>query len=255
MSDVAISADLASLERELVEKVRAIKRNDPLAPVTVIVGSNLQHIYLRRVLAKELGAVVNVRFHTLLDLAGEIQTFSATHNESMLALPEGAEALILRSVLEDARRNDNDIVFRPEASGLPEAIAATMRDLREGAIGADDLRQSAAPGDKRWTLAGIYESFRDRLKGFIDRTLILERAAREQSEIISASLSGSPVLVYGIYDLNELQFRLLLGVASGSAQLTVLVPWASITSTSSSPRSSAASRSIASCSRRSGGTA
>src|SRR5438128_1431987 len=99
------SSSLGALETELVRQVWAVKERDALAPVTVVVGSNLQHIYLRRRLAEALGAVANVRFHTLLDLAGEIQLLA--DSREYLALPEGGEELIVRSILENAGPDGN----------------------------------------------------------------------------------------------------------------------------------------------------
>lgn len=45
MNKVLTSTSLAILERSFVSTVGDVKRLDPLAPVTVVVGSNLQHIY------------------------------------------------------------------------------------------------------------------------------------------------------------------------------------------------------------------
>ena len=81
-STLVVSSDLAALEREFVAAVRAAKGNDPVAPVLVVAGSHLQHVYLRRRLARALRAAANVRFVTLMDLAGE------------LALPAGEELAV-----------------------------------------------------------------------------------------------------------------------------------------------------------------
>ena len=100
MKKVLRSPSLELLERAFIDHVAAAKSSDPLAQVTVLVGSNLQHIYLRRHLARELGAVANVRFLTLLDLAGQIYLV-LPETEPLQPLPEGGDALLLRGILRD----------------------------------------------------------------------------------------------------------------------------------------------------------
>ena len=72
MEGIVASGRLSVLEEDFARRVGGRDSADPLRPRTVIVGSNLQHTYLRRLLAREHGGVANVRFLTLLDLAGEI---------------------------------------------------------------------------------------------------------------------------------------------------------------------------------------
>lgn len=145
MSSLVTSPALASLEHSLIERVRSLKRDDQMAPVTVVVGSNLQHIYLRRQLARALGAVANVRFHTLLDLAGEI-CLARANDGGLQALPEGGEALIIRSVLDDLA--GAPAAFGADAVGLPEAVAATLRDLREAMVRRNRWKQLASRAEK-----------------------------------------------------------------------------------------------------------
>ena len=224
MPDVITSSSIAALERDFVQRVRTLKQGDRLAPVTVIVGANLQHIYLRRRLAEAFGGVANVRFHTLLDLAGEIQLTIGSDDDA-LALPEGGEALIVRAILEDTAGDGDAIPFPADAVGLPEAIAATLRDLREGMIEADDLRKADIPDRKGEGLATVYVSFKEKLEGFIDRTATLEKAAQASEDALGAVASGAPILVYGIHDLNELQFSMMLRVAATGVDITFFVPW------------------------------
>lgn len=195
-----------------------------MAAVTVVIGSNLQHIYLRRRLADALGGVTNVRFYTLLDLAGELQLSPAIGND-LLALPEGGESLIVHAILESSVAEGNATPFPADAVGLPEAIAVTLRDLREGAIEPDDLRKADLGNNKGHALADVYAAFRERLAGFIDRTRVLESAASVSPDDARSTIGHTPVIFYGIYDLNELQLQLLKNLGASSAELTVFVPW------------------------------
>ena len=67
-----LSGPFAALEPAFVSAVAGLKKEDPLRPVQVLVGSNLLAVYLRRRAAEELGAVANIRFLTFVDLAREI---------------------------------------------------------------------------------------------------------------------------------------------------------------------------------------
>lgn len=135
MNTIVTSPDLASLEAEFVGSVGRAKAADALAPLTIVVGSNLQHTYLRRRLARAYGAVANVRFLTLLDLAGEVH-LAMPDDPAMRPLPPGSEALIVRVV---TRRAGSGTGLPIDVHGMAEAIAATVRDLREAGLEPDAL--------------------------------------------------------------------------------------------------------------------
>ncbi len=73
MNAVITSPRISSLEAELVALAGGVTARDGLVPLTVVVGWNLQHTYMRRRLARAYGAIANVRFLPLLDLAGEVR--------------------------------------------------------------------------------------------------------------------------------------------------------------------------------------
>lgn len=223
MPTLITSPSIGSLEHSLIERIGSLKQGDPLAPVTVVVGSNLQHIYLRRRLASAFGAVANVRFHSLLDLAGEIALASGS-NGDLQALPEGGETLIIRSILEDLAGSGRAAPFGAEAVGLAEAVAATLRDLREGMVSPESLDSAEILGEKRQALVEAYRGFRERTQGFWDRTGLIETAAAAPDAAIETALPGAPLLVYGIYDLNELQFRMMELIAA-SRDVSAFVLW------------------------------
>ena len=219
-SELIVSGSLAALEARLVELVRAAKESDPLSSVTVVVGSNLQHIYLRRLLARSLGAVANVRFHTLLDLAGEL--YLARRSEELKPLPDGAQVLLLEAVLKRTLSRRTDI--GADAAGLPQALGGTLRELREGSVGSDRIEQ--IPERRRWLgeLARLAAAHRRELAPFLDRTRLFEEASGASDQEASGTLASGPVLVYGIYDLNALQLDVITKIAR-LRPLTMFVPW------------------------------
>ena len=227
---VVVSADLAVLERAFVEAVRALKAGHVVKPVLVVVGSHLQHVYLRRRLARELTAVANVRFLTLMDLAGEL---SLAHSPAgpRPRLPEGAQVPLLEQVIARHRTGLGDV-------NLVHAIAALLRDLRQGGI---DPQLLAAPPASAWMgdLAAIARAYRAALEPYVDRTRTLEEAAAAGEQEVAQVLGAAPVvgtptrigdgsalavLVYGVYHASALQLELLCTLGR-VLPTTVYVPW------------------------------
>ena len=215
---VVASADVAKLERAFVDAVRAAKADDPVAPVLVVVGSHLQHIYLRRLLARSLTAVANIRFVTLLDVAGELALPSDAGTEAgarpALPLPDGAHIPLLEQVITEQRTGSRgNPAYGVADAGMVHAVAATVRDLREGGIGAAQVASASA---RPWMqmLATIAAAYRTALGPFADTTRRAEEAAAappaQAAAAVQRCAAGSrQILVYGIYDVNALQLGML----------------------------------------------
>ena len=228
---ITVSPDLAALERAFLAAVRAAKADDPVAPVLVAVGSHLQHVYLRRLLARSLTAVANVRFATLMDLAAELALPSPAvpGGARPTPLPDGAQVPLLEQVIAEQHAAGRGA----SASGLAEAsmvhaVAATMRDLREGGIDAPQVR-AASPRPWLHALAAMAAAYRQALAPFADATAYLEQAAAAAPEPAAATLQrfapgAGRVLIYGIYDLNALQFR-MLDLLARVLPAQVFLPW------------------------------
>ncbi len=227
------SADLGALERAFVAAVRAAKAEDPIAPVLVVVGSHLQHIYLRRLLARKLTAVANVRFITLMDLAGELSlpdgTAGATGDRPTLPLPDGAHIPLLEQVIAEQRAQARGSPgYGLADTGMVHAVAATLRDLREGGIGAPLVPAAAA---RPWlrALAAMVAAYREALAPFADATRRAEQAAMApRAQVAAAAQRVAPetrqVLIYGIYDVNALQLRMLERLAR-VLPARLFLPW------------------------------
>ena len=225
------SADLGALQREFVATVRTAKAEDPLAPVLVVVGSHLQHIYLRRLLARKLTAVANVRFVTLMDLAGELSLpdggAGTTGDRPPLPLPDGAHIPLLEQVIAEQRTPAHDTTGLAD-TGMVHAVAATLRDLREGGIGGPLVR-TASPRPWLRALAAMAAAYREALAPFSDTTRRTEQAASATPAQVAAAVQRmapdtAQVLIYGIYDVNALQLRMLEGLA-GVLPARLFLPW------------------------------
>ena len=232
-SALLVSADIAALERAFVDAVRDAKRADPVAAVLVVVGSHLQHIYLRRLLARSLTAVANVRFVTLMDLAGELAlaggAMRANGGRDPLPLPDGAHVPLLEQVIAERRaRAGAGRAHGLADPGMVPAIAATIRDLREGAI---DVRLAGTASQRPWlrTLAALAREYQAVLAPFVDATgRVAEAAAATPAQAAVAVQHAAPgtgqVLVYGIYDVNALQLG-MLEVLTRALPTRLFLPW------------------------------
>ncbi len=199
-----------ALEERFLGEVRALKRDDALRPVDVLVGSNLLGVYLRRRAAEALGGIANFRFLTFLDLARE----RSPGPDPRPPMPPLGEDLLARRTL---RENPSGAAFGDlrERPSLAALLARTANDLREAGIASDRLAgllpAVAATPDRALLLghvAALVADFEARRARFADPTSALERAAGA-----TRAPSAEPLLVYGLYDLGGLRERLLGAVA------------------------------------------
>ncbi|MCY4481422.1 MAG: exodeoxyribonuclease V subunit gamma [Spirochaetaceae bacterium] len=226
-SAVVVSGDIAKLECAFVDAVRSAKRADSAAAVLVVVGSHLQHIYLRRLLARSLNAVANVRFLTLMDLAGELALPDGAG--TTLPLPDGAHVPLLEQVIAERRSHGGlDRTYGLADAGMVHAVAATIRDLREAAI---EPRLVASASQRPWlrTLAAMASAYRAVLAPFTDATeRVAEAAAAPPAQVAAALQHAAPgtrqVLAYGIYDVNALQLGMLVAL-SRALPTRLFLPW------------------------------
>ena len=208
-----------------IERARAL---DPLGPVQVLVGSNLLGLYLRRVLARRLGACAFVQTWTFLDLA-EHRAGSTLRAAGRSPLPPLGADLIVSRAVASLPRGELDPVRG--AAGLPRALLASIRDLKDAAWSPEDLTAAIAAHGfessqyaKLERLCEIWSLYERGLREahFYDRPDLL--AAGGRSGPPPGSWNAAPLLVYGFYDLTELQWRLILAESAGRAA-AAFVPW------------------------------
>lgn len=217
-------ASLSAAEARLAELVRAY-RPDPLSRVNLLVGSNLQRLYLRRRLAEALGPTGNVRFLTPIDLAVAVRDRGP--GAARRPLPDGAEALLVDGILHDLQQAGTLQRLRPEVSGVAEAVASSLTDLREAHLSSDALSGLLRASDdaKLHDLAAIYARFESLIARFRDRSSLYEDALQPGLDdgVFRAALGGGPLIVAGIYDVPVVQFALLRRVAEVADLHVVLV--------------------------------
>lgn len=212
------SGSFAALEAALWRELDRARALEPLAPILVLVPANLlrRHLLLE---AAGRGGCLNVHFLTLIDLAREL-------GEAPLAaagrapLPALGGELVARAACEAAADTYfNAIAARP---GFHRALLATLEDFKEAGHTPDDLRrglerveQPPSAVRRLRDFAALWDAVEQRLRALrlydaADLTAAAAAAAPADHWLAGAAT----LLIYGFYDLNELQRRLVAACAA-----------------------------------------
>ena len=204
------SGTFDELETALVAEVRRRKEPDPFALLTVVTGSSLVANHLARILARSLGAYVNVRLTSIHDLARQL----AAEALARLGWREAPALARERLVVRLLRTRGPDGYFAPVATmpGLPAALARSLNDLREACVRPEQVIELAGQGNtaaKMGAVGAIYAEYVRALQEARladDAELYAWAVARQAVDPWPAE---EPLFLYGLYDLPEMQRRLL----------------------------------------------
>src|SRR5688572_25272154 len=94
-----LTGPFSALEQRFSQTVRAQQSGNPLAPVSVLVGSNLLASHLKYYIADLGHSVANLRFHTFLDLARSLSSAKRLMKPKA-RLPQLGTSWILEEILE-----------------------------------------------------------------------------------------------------------------------------------------------------------
>ena len=223
-----VSGSFAVLEAAAVELLRALKSTgDSLAPLWVIVPTNLLRLHLARQVAASGPGHANLRFLTLLDLARELAETSLLAGGARPLSDLAATALVRRLVVRHGGGYFRELAERP---GLHSSLLATFGDLADAEVDPELLGEfaraaapSAAGAEKLETLAELYRCYREELTRLrlYDRNDLLLAAARRAPE---QPPPGGQVILYGFYDFTPRQ-RTLVAAVTDQASAVVFVPW------------------------------
>ena len=209
-----------TLERKLAERIGAIQADGPGASVIVLVGSNMLALHLRRLLAKDT-PLWNVRFFTFAEMARTLGS-APLRALGRRPTPDLAEQFIVRDVVGKLPKG----YFDPVA-GMPGFIttaAESIRDLKEAGLPPAALGRTRGP--KLAAFKDVFAGYEKALAklGLYDQADLTAAAAEAApgSELVA----GSELIAYGFYDLNGLQRRLLLALASAAKSAAAIVPYA-----------------------------
>lgn len=183
----------------LADRVREPRREDPLAPINVLVGASLQRPFVERWLAARLGGHANVRILMPGDLA------------LLLGAPGPCRRLPIACLAQVARSHTGYFEPVAELSGFSGALYRLVRELKGAGYdlsGLGGLLDGAtdAPA-KAASLAEILAAFEARRGAFYgpDDALAVAEADR---------LAGLGRLVWGLLDVAPALDRLLVANAA-----------------------------------------
>ncbi len=227
-SHLIYTGTFAALETRFLETIAEEQREDPLAPVAVLVGSNILASYLNGRIAECGRAAANLRFHTFRDLVGKLRAAADVGRP-------GPQLSRLGSILilEDCLAAQTPDVFKPVAgfAGFRGALLDTFRDLRDAGISPEALEASlpAVKGlapDRRnrlVSLASLYRRFEAATASYENSGDSFRRAVTAATHAARA-LGARTLLVYGLYDVTGLQADLLRALKSAMS-LVYFVPY------------------------------
>jgi ATP-dependent helicase/DNAse subunit B len=206
------TGSFAALEIRWMDLVAELQQNDPLQEINVLVGSNILASYLKRRFARTGRALMNIRFHTFLDLTGRLAAITESSSRKR-RLPNLGNAIIL----EDVLAAQTPSVYSPLSSfpGFRDALLDTFRDLRDAGIPPQAIARMVEtdPGmkDRRRHLAGLadlYGRYREKVGSFHDVDDDF-RAAIRNSPLAVRIIASRQLFVYGVYDATGQQSQFL----------------------------------------------
>ena len=205
------------LEERLTEEVGRAKAGTPLSPVLVLVGSHALALYLEKMLADRLGAHANFRALTLRDFCERV---AWEEIRDKAAAPAAVKGRILRGITRSMNEGDYFAGVR-ERPGFISALLSTFDDLEQGGF-TGRVPKGCPPKVKQ--VFELYGTFGERLRAdFTENADVLREAAARVGS--TPELFGtSRVILYGLYDLTEMQKRLIQSIAA-SLEVAFLLPF------------------------------
>ncbi len=230
----------SGLESALLAHLEKAVDAAPLHVGTVVVPGNLLGIRLSRELALATNGHANVRFVTLKDLAlsmsgsaiYESGASGSTVSGERALLPKRGDELIIRRLLDEGIADNGYFSAIADRPGLATALRDTIANLKDAGYEPDSLSRSAklahltgrSKPDKITEIARIWKAYERELHngGWIDHTDMMSTAVdRLRAE---PGIVPSPLTLYGFYDLNSLQKRLVAACIAGN-EVTVFFPY------------------------------
>ena len=213
--------DFAHLEEALVAEAGATGRGSP-AGIDILAGSNVLCRYLGRILARRLGGLLDMRLLTFPGLVAAIEERTGAPPDELL--PEhGARILVDEILAQGIPPGFEDLAA---AEGFGDALCATFDDLSEGGCGVEQASQILAAAASRGLSARVrgvlelFARFRERIDGCGGDIHSRYRRAADRA---GGALRGRRLFVYGFYDFNELQRRLVVSAAA-AAETVMFIP-------------------------------
>jgi len=216
---ILLTGDYPVLESTFFNEVKAVREREPFDSLLVLVSSKLLGLHLRRLLVEQGVAHFNLRFWTLEEFARQVST-SNLLSQGKTELPSHADELLVGNIVKSLAEQNQDFYFHDIADrqGFHRAILATFRDLKDACLLPADLERILGDAkigkqvhlQKLKDLLKIWKAYEERFKGLngYDESDLMMSAYQWAKD--SICLKQTPkMVVYGFYDFNTVQKRLL----------------------------------------------
>ena len=208
----------------LTEQITALKKGDPLAPVTVVVPTNIAGLATRRALGAQDRGIAAVNFLKLFDLAERLagqQMAGQDNGEQHRRLP--LSDLVIGAAMRRALSTDPG-VFRASAHhpATEHALVRSYRDLRD--VSDDEIDKLAAQSRRATDVVCLYRRVRSELREkWYDGQDLIDRAVDVlRSDSIGAIVSElGPVIVYLPQRVTKSQGKMISSLAEAAAVVVV----------------------------------
>lgn len=199
----------------LVDRVAEVKARDPLARVWIVVPNGATAEAVRDGLGCGR-ALVNVHIMTVEKAALEVSGACG------LALPSGAERLVMRRLLEEAPAGKP---FRKLAgsAGFLGALAATLRDLVDAGLAGAGLEPPPGSSTRLSELLALARAYEE-LRGELALDDDSERFARATERLRGGARPADCVFLCGLYDATGLQEEFLVALLGSAGEALALLP-------------------------------
>ncbi|HET6495257.1 MAG TPA: PD-(D/E)XK nuclease family protein [Thermoleophilia bacterium] len=220
-----VTGRFSELEGALVARVAELRGGRSLAPLTIVVGSAALRSRVDDLLIRGLRAIGNVSVVTLSGLATGLVT-RATREPPHLLAPLARERLVRRCVAtrgaQEGLRYFGPVSERPH---FARAMAATFEDLRQACLDPRGGWAGGAAHGKATDLEALYAAYCAELEGLgaADDAAIHAAAVAALIGGATRTTAAAKTILYGIYDLNEVQGSLVSALLLAGADL--FVPW------------------------------
>ena len=197
----------------LGEQIAAFKNGDPLAPVTVVVPTNIAGLGVRRALGAKGRGIASVNFLKLFDLAERLGALKTAQRPegSYLPLSDLEIGVAMRRVLDAEPGLFHASAHHPATE---QALMRSYRDLRD--VSADGLDKLAAQSTRAADVVRLCRYVRGELRDkWYDGHDLVELAieALESKECDKVLRELGPVIVYLPQRITKSQGRMMSAVA------------------------------------------
>jgi len=204
-----------TLERALVSSLARLRKENPLTPITLLLGSKALMLWLQRRIAAEAAGYYMVEFATL---EGVISNYA--EKTCKFKMPGGAMHLLMEKFFSEHEHHFEHIVNK---EGLFKALTVAIRELHEASPNPMFFLEQERPQEK--TICDFLDYYKRHiaLGGFADTEqrywLAHEEICRDKKE-----KEASILLCYGMYDFNYAQQKILEGFFCNFTQTHFFLP-------------------------------